>query len=852
MPDWLQPTFLLFPFAAWMFLGVGLPWALALLPRALWHERVTVLAVSMALGPLGVTAIMFGLGTAGRITLVGTLAGSGALAALGAALAARQRHWSAGEADAQPAEARNAPPAPRSRAERALIAGIALLVLVNILVTAYWPFIAYDVQWVYGYNARIFTLEERIPSRIGYYPQLVPLGYTYFQQAWAALGHDALNDHAARVLIPWVNVAMVGMAYVLGWRIFQRRRVALLTAAIWAFYPHVAAWAGAGDLEIALTMYMTGAVAFFVEAWRSNDARLAILAGVLLGGALWTKPNAGALALGVMLVVAWEGLRLRLRWRDWWPRLRLALIVALACVPLGAPWYIRNLWLGHPAVVFPASYWHDFAQRSGQELGWPLLLLTLAAGGLYTQASSARERWLLLLALALPLAGTLPTAINWERTHDLGDVWLWLRGDQSAARRMGALEWAAVLAGVALLAWNGWRHWRAWPRERRERIGLLWGLALPYAVVWYLDFSYHYRLSFAIVPLMAVQAAALVDGWLWDWLAATRWGRAAGTALIAGALALAVAAGSEHTVDALRDGGLADDMAKYDRGNPALMVVVHMLERYAAEHGEPVVAIPGEDRLPFFFPTWEIRNSRAPDELPTRLEDLEGVDVFVNTSVGVFLMQWSGQWPNSLQADANLATLYHQLNVRTPDGAPWPTVLEPIPLSPDGSLPVDDGNFRYTAFTIHPEARYAPMNPSAPQTRQTLFGDWAQLVGHDLGNLKWQRGERVVLTLYWRPTDAAPPPRDYSIFVHLLSPDGQLLTTFDAPPAGDTYPTRFWRPGESILDYRVLRIPTDLPTGPAMLRIGVYDPLTLERLPLTLDGEPAGDGLVLETRIVVK
>lgn len=852
MPDWLQPTFLLAPFAAWMFLGVGLPWALALLPRSLWRERVTVLAVSLALGPLGVTAIMFGLGTTGWLTLAGTLTGSGALAALGAALAARQARRSAGEVVAQPAEARNAPPAPRSRGERALIAGIALLVLVNVLVTAYWPFIAYDVQWVYGYNARIFTLEERIPLRIGYYPQLVPLGYTYFQQAWAALGHDPLNDHAARVLIPWLNAAMLLMAYGLGWRVFRRRRVALLTAAIWAFYPHVAAWAGAGDLEIALTLYLTGAAAFFIEAWRNRDVRLAVLAGVLLGGALWTKPNAGALALGVALIVTGEGLRVRLRWRDWWPRLRLALIMALASAPLGGMWYVRNLLLGHDAVVFPASYWHDFAQRSGQELGWPLLLLALGAGGLVVYARGRRERWLPILALGLLLAGTLPTAINWERTHDLGDLWLWLRGDQSAARRMGALEWGAVLAGAALLVWAGRERWRAWPRERWTIVGLLWGLALPYALVWFLDYSYHYRLSFAIVPLMAVQAAALIDGWLWDWLAASRWGRGAGSALMAGTLLVATVAGSEHTLAALRDGGLSDDTAKYDRGNPALMVVVHMLERYAAEHGEPVVAIPGEDRLPFFFPTWEIRNSRDPDDLPTRLEDLAGVDVFVNTSVGIFLMQWSGQWPNSLQADADLAALYHQLDVRTPNGTPWPTVLEPIPLSPDGSLPVDDGNFRYTAFTVHPQARFAPLTPSAPVTGEAVFGDWAQFVGHDLGNLKWQRGERVVLTLYWRPTDAAPPSRDYSVFVHLLAPDGTLLRAFDAPPAQGTYPTRFWRPGESILDYRILRIPDDLPPGPAHLRIGVYDPLNLERLPLTLDGEPAGDGLVIETRIVVK
>ena len=68
-----------------------------------------------------------------------------------------------------------------------MIAGIALIFIVTTLVTAWWPFIAYDTQWVYGYNARIFLLEERIPDDMGYYPQLIPLSYTYMQQAWNTL-----------------------------------------------------------------------------------------------------------------------------------------------------------------------------------------------------------------------------------------------------------------------------------------------------------------------------------------------------------------------------------------------------------------------------------------------------------------------------------------------------------------------------------------------------------------------------------------------------------------------------------------------------------------------------------------
>ncbi len=322
-----------------------------------------------------------------------------------------------------------------------ILLGLFLLLAANVIVTAYWPFIAYDTQWVYGYNARIFVTHERIPDDMGYYPQLIPLGYAHMQQVWDLFRDPAINDHAARVIVPWFNAASVLMAYVLGLLAFQRRRVALLTAAIWAFYPHMAAWAGAGDLEITLTLYMTGAAAFFIAAWRAVDARLAVISGLLLAGALWTKPTGGALALGVMLYVAfyavhrvrkafttedtestekYEGKKKEkqekkdnLNRRDaedaekkqvemrenplssflralcvlcgkskFFAKLRIALIVGLACAPLGGMWYVRNMLLGHTAVVFPADYWHNFAQRSGQEFGWPLLIAALAAGGL--------------------------------------------------------------------------------------------------------------------------------------------------------------------------------------------------------------------------------------------------------------------------------------------------------------------------------------------------------------------------------------------------------------------------------------------------------------------------------------
>ena len=53
------------PALAWVFFGLGLPWSLAILPRKDWRDRVLVIILALALGPLLLTIWMFILGTAG-------------------------------------------------------------------------------------------------------------------------------------------------------------------------------------------------------------------------------------------------------------------------------------------------------------------------------------------------------------------------------------------------------------------------------------------------------------------------------------------------------------------------------------------------------------------------------------------------------------------------------------------------------------------------------------------------------------------------------------------------------------------------------------------------------------------
>ncbi|NJL94457.1 MAG: hypothetical protein HC915_12400, partial [Anaerolineae bacterium] len=49
MPDWFAPLLQFAPVYAWFFLGLGLPWALVLLPRADWADRLLVITLALAL-----------------------------------------------------------------------------------------------------------------------------------------------------------------------------------------------------------------------------------------------------------------------------------------------------------------------------------------------------------------------------------------------------------------------------------------------------------------------------------------------------------------------------------------------------------------------------------------------------------------------------------------------------------------------------------------------------------------------------------------------------------------------------------------------------------------------------------
>jgi len=876
IPDWLLPTILLAPAMLWMFLGVGIPWALAALPRADWRNRITVITVALALGPALTTAAMFFIGTFGHFTRDNVLIASAVLAFIGLMLARRNQstphplplppqggkgsNTQSGSPSLFMGEGFRVGVHSLYLIDFTLIAVVVVVIALRFWNAAYWPYTTYDEFWVYGYNAKMFMLKGAIPTSMGYYPQLVPLTYTYSQLMWGGL-----NDHAARVPVPIFALASALMAYTLGARLFNRR-VGLLTVAIWMLYPQHAAWTQFGDLEVPVTLYFTGTIAFFVLGWRERQWRYIVLSGLFMGAALWTKPTAGALieSAGLILVVVvargfiasrnshpkplphTEGGASRPRIAplpSLWGKglgdggngyaVRYPLLALIVAAPMGGIWYIRNVLYGHPPLVFPAGYWQNQAQRSGQELGWPLLIMLTVAAILIIRRARVKAA---LGGLALFAIGMLPSAFG-GRFPTLDEWSQMLIGGIPATitpTRLNILEIALLALGTALLMWAALPSWRQLSDHVRRVVWLILAFILPYFVTWFWSYSYHYRLSFAIVPALIVLLAALIDHLLNLTVTVpipTRQLRLVAVCIVIVALALPGWWASASGLESAIMGSLPDDHAKMAQGNAALMGTVDYLNTRRNPSQRPLminrpmrVEAPGELRLPFFFPLDDIRTERY----PTTLDQIKDVDFFIDSSVGQRLYIENGKYYNQILS----SLLRDNVMLR----AFW----------------IDDKNFRYWIYTIDNNTRFIPPDPNGKLNVQ--IGDFAWLVGYDLSTLQNHPLQNVYLTFWWKALK--PADLDYSLYIHLWDPRAQqAVGVWGGEPVSGTQPTkdflirvpyhtRLWQPGETIKDEWKIRLP-DAPPGVYELRVGLYDPVSGQRLPVRKDNVVIGDGVKL-------
>jgi hypothetical protein len=136
----------------------------------------------------------------------------------------------------------------------------------------------------------------------------------------------------------------------------------------------------------------------------------------------------------------------------------------------------------------------------------------------------------------------------------------------------------------------------------------------------------------------------------------------------------------------------------------------------------------------------------------------------------------------------------------------------------------------------------APAEPDLQPVnlKQANLGGKMELRGYDVSPTVGEAGGDLELTLHWRAV--APMDRDYTVFVHLVGPDGQLVAQHDGQPWWEvSLPTSTWGPGEELRDRHLLKLPPDTPPGTYSLRVGAYYWETLERLPVIENDVTVGD-----------
>lgn len=139
---------------------------------------------------------------------------------------------------------------------------------------------------------------------------------------------------------------------------------------------------------------------------------------------------------------------------------------------------------------------------------------------------------------------------------------------------------------------------------------------------------------------------------------------------------------------------------------------------------------------------------------------------------------------------------------------------------------------------------------AAQQPYRVDFGSDISLTGFRLARSAVQRGGQLQLTLFWLAR--APIAKSYTVFVHLLAPDGFNILNGDGIPRNGSRPTNSWQPGETLIDTHSIALPADMPVGVYRIEIGMYERDSGMRLAGQVGSGTAMDHFVLPLRVLVE
>jgi 4-amino-4-deoxy-L-arabinose transferase-like glycosyltransferase len=181
-----------------------------------------------------------------------------------------------------------------------------------------------------------------------------------------------------------------------------------------------------------------------------------------------------------------------------------------------------------------------------------------------------------------------------------------------------------------------------------------------------------------------------------------------------------------------------------------------------------------------------------------------------------------------------------------------PVQIRPSDTTPPGQyrlhlriLSPDTGRSLYdtplgTIIIEETERTFSP--PPLDHLLDARFGNEIQLLGYNLGEMG---ADRYRLTLAWQAL--RPPQENYTVFVHLLHPDGTCCVwQQDVMPRQNQYPTGRWLGDEVVVDSYEIDL-TGVESGRYPLAVGLYLAETGQRLAVTGTATGADDAVFLRS-----
>ncbi len=140
------------------------------------------------------------------------------------------------------------------------------------------------------------------------------------------------------------------------------------------------------------------------------------------------------------------------------------------------------------------------------------------------------------------------------------------------------------------------------------------------------------------------------------------------------------------------------------------------------------------------------------------------------------------------------------------------------------------------------DTTYAPArNPSVVTTERVTFSKGIQLDYAPVAQTA-DLGDSIPLSLTWNTPE--PVAEHLIVFVHLISPDGQLVAQSDGDPINGLAPSFTWTPSVPIISQRALLISDPLAPGDYTLWAGLYRAEDHTRILTTAGAEAVRLGVV--------